>query len=154
MTLSLNKSSWALKLIIYAILFLIIDIYYLHITNQNPLIGIADKNLVFIATSLLGIPLLITLQYFLKEHCTEIQKEKVSDIFGYTALIALFGGLLFFGIFWIGTPPTWLSDILIQTIWITAVGCFAFMPKKGSYNLAISMVFPFMAIIVYLCYRF
>jgi uncharacterized membrane protein SirB2 len=154
MILLQNEEKLAFKGLISAILLLICSIYYLHITNDNPSLGVADKDFVFLTTSLFGISFLIALQYFFKKYCNEKQQGKISDIFGYTAIILLFGGLSFFGIFWVGMPPTWLSDILIQAISITSVGCITLMHRKGDHKLPASMIFPLMAAIIYLCYRF
>lgn len=146
---------WASKIVIFVILLITIAFYYLHISNQNPLIGIADKNTLFAITSLFAITLLVAVVNFLKEAYDEKVRAKIANISGSIALIALFAGsLLLFRIFWTGNPPTWISDLFIQIMTITAVGCIALTPRKGSYNMAASMIFPLMGIIFYLSYRF
>lgn len=155
MTLSQNKGKVGLKVIMYLIVLIIAITYYDHLTNQNPSLGIADKNFVFLATSWFEIALLIfATTYFSKDRYDQNQRETIADRFGIVALAALFGGLGFFGIFWIGMPPTWMSDLLIQIIAISAMGCIIIMPTKGDQALPLSMIFPLIGTCVYLCDRF
>jgi hypothetical protein len=129
-------------------------IYCLHATNRNLSLDIADENFVFAMTWWFEIALFITVLYLSKKHYSEEAQGKISFILGVNALVVFFGGLLFFGIFWIGTPPLWISDLFVQFITITAMACMAVTPKKGDFTMGISMIFPLMATIVYLCYRF
>lgn len=149
-----NKGKLPLAILISLIALLIVSIYYLHIINANPKLGIADKNFVFAITSCFGFALLIAMVHFFKTHHQQTQREKISERFGWVAIITLLGGLFFYAVFGIKTPATWLSDLFIQIVTVAAVGCIAIMPKKGNYVLPTSMVFPLMTIIVYLCYRF
>ncbi len=150
-----NKGKWVFKTLICSTLLLIGIIYYSHIINKNSAIGIASEDLVFGLTScFFGIMLVMLVAYFAKEYYNEKQREKISENFGWTAIITLIGGLFFYAVFGIKTPATWLSDLFIQTIAVTVIGCIAIMPKKGNYTLPASMIFPLMAIVVYLCYRF
>jgi hypothetical protein len=153
MTLSQRKEKLLLSCFMLLLLFLIGTIYCLHLFNQNSTLSIADKNFVFAMTSWFEIAFLIAVLYSSKKYFCEKDREKISFIAGCNALMAL-GGVFLIRMFWIGAPPTWISDLFIQDMAISMTICIASVPKKGDYTLPLSMIFPLVGTFVYLCYRF
>lgn len=155
MTLVKNHQRRVYVVLMYAVALLVGVIYYSHATNNDLAIGIADKNFVFAVTSLFEtFFLMIALMHFKKIPYDKTYQEKVSDKFGYISLITSFGSLFFFGVLWVGIPPTWAVDLLFQISIITGITSIAILPKKSDHRLSISVLFALTAGILYLFHRF